>query len=133
MSYELDECPFYTAVLATSQRLAAERPEGASLETIGALAWGQLTAEQQADQARHVLGLYARTVLDEERMRVLDAAAEDRTHTYLDVLDTAMAWESAHDRPDDEGCVPVSKSALLNVLCELELLQHRLDMREGGR
>lgn len=94
---------------------------------------------QVSDQAqrREMLTCDVRTFLmllatvDETRVSK-DEAARDTTHSYLDDVDVQALWDEALAPPDEDGAVSVGRQELINVLCELELLQHRLSMREGG-
>lgn len=128
---ETEYPPMYGAVLATQRRLLAAHPGGVNTEEIGIQAWQSLTPEQQLSELRHVLGAYVHRVGEEENSKLLDTRAADTTHTYLGDHDTSILWDTVLGvRPDKHNEVPAEREALLNVLCELELLQHRLAMRE---
>lgn len=126
--------PLYAAVLRSGDLLREEYPNGVSTETIGITAWNGLTNFQRSAELPHVLGTYVSRVYDEENSKVMERRAADPAHTYLGDHDTAMLWDSAMDRPNEFHEVPANREALMNVLCELELLQHRLAMHnaDGG-
>lgn len=117
--------PLYAAVLATQDCLLRD-PAGTTFEEIGTVAWRSLTKAEQRGALPRVLGAYVHLVHDEERARRLDREARDTTHTYLGEFDAGCLWDAATLSPDTAGEVPADRQALLNVLCELELLQHRL-------
>lgn len=119
--------PLYAAVLETNKALY----NGMTTERLGLVAWGALTPLQQAEALPYILGVYVHRVYEDERMRRLDRHAADTTHTYLDDADTLTLWDAVHDSSTDE--VFTDRAALLNVLCEVELLQHRLAMRDTDR
>lgn len=126
--------PLYAAVLETGTRLMKQHPRGVSTETIGITAWNSLAPEQRREELGHVLGAYVSRVHDEERTKTLEARAADPTHTYLDDHDVTILSDSTATTANDYGEVLADRVALFNVLCELELLQHRLAMRtqQGG-
>ena len=127
--------PMYAAVLETENRLHKEHPGGFDMNLLGVKAWESLTLTEQYGALPGILGAYAHVVREEENAKRLQRHAEDATHTYLDSHDVAMLWDSVACTPDADGEVPAERNALANVLCELELLQHRLAMRdqpEGG-
>lgn len=118
---------FYQAVLKAFEDLP-QQPSGVETKFLGMAAWHSLTREQQADQLPVVLGAYVQLVHDEEHEMQAEEAAADSTRTYVRVEDIATLWDSVDDRQNQFGEVPAHRQALLNVLCELELLQHRLAM-----
>lgn len=117
--------PLYTAVLRVLRG-----SEGETTTEVGLRAWWLLPVEQRLEELPNALGAYVARVADEERSRQMDEVAVDRTHTYLDGHDMAMAWDAALADPDQHDEIPVDRQALINILCEVELLQHRLAMRE---
>lgn len=122
--------PFYAAVLETEALLCKQKPNGFSFEELGVKAWATLSLADKQCDLPYVLGAYARVVRDERQERQRDQHAADLTHTYLDDSDTSVLWDATVGTPDEDGAVPALRDALLNVLCELELLQHRLAMRD---
>lgn len=127
--------PMYAAVVQATKRLLANLGDEASYEQIGMAAWETLHAVERITELPKVLAAYARRVHDEEQLMRLEVTARDDAHTYLGEDDAAVLWDSTHHAPDVHGEIPVERQALLNVLCELELLQHRLAMRDqdGGK
>lgn len=126
--------PLYAAVLEARGRLLKQYPKGVSADAIGLTAWTSLTAAERRDELPHVLGSYVIRVYDEEHSKTLTEHAADPTHTYLGDHDEAILWDCAVETPNGDGEVPANRRALLNVLCELELIRHRLAMRDqnGG-
>lgn len=124
--------PMYAAVLETQSRLLKEQPAGVDTQQIGIRAWESLTLAEQQEALPQLLASYVHVVQDQEHDQRLDLEAEDTTHTYLDVADTSMLWDSATCGTDGE--TSVDRKSLINVLCEVELLTHRLAMRDeiGG-
>jgi hypothetical protein len=122
--------PLYAAVLENSTRLLKQHPRGVSVDAIGLAAWMSLTAAERNEELPHVLGSYVTRVHDEEGAKSLTERAVDPTHTYLAEGDKASLWDCATAVPDEHGEVTADRQALLNVLCELELIRHRLDMHE---
>lgn len=122
--------PLHVAIQRTWNSITARGQNNASDTEIGMRAWSQLTFDERLSQIPFLLGCYVRRVFDEEAAKRMVRAAEDRTHTYLDEHDMASAWDSAMGDPDHHGDVEVSRESLINILCEVELLQHRLAMRD---
>ncbi len=123
--------PLYRAVLDAREELQRATRGGVSVQDIGLRAWDALNVDQRRAALSGVLFAYAERVFDEERARQLDQKAADVTHTYLDLDDVQMLWESALVEADDYEQVVANKAALINVLAELELVQHRLAMRNA--
>lgn len=95
-------------------------------------AWDRLTEQERADATPQLLVAYVTKVSYEESEKVYarDAADPDVT-TYLRDSDVPLLWE-AHANPNggpDQAVV--DRGALLRLLCEDELLRHRLDMARG--
>lgn len=131
MAYDdIDQPPLYSAVLQTWEEVTAEGPNGAPIDEIGLRAWAKISTAERLDNLPGLLGCYVSRVFAEQEAQRLDEAAADRTHTYLDDHDTASAWDSAMGHPDHHGDVEVSRAVLISILSELELLQHRLAMRD---
>lgn len=109
-----------------SQRWArAEYPDGYNIELPGRHAWDSLTTEQRAEALNSLFYAYALLIHDEDNERRLDHDADNGT-SYLKPGDVALLWEYTHAAHNEHGEVLVDHAALLNVLCEVELLQHRL-------
>lgn len=125
--------PMYAAVLETGNRLMRQ-PGGASTDTIGAAAWASLTDAERRAAMPNILGAYVSRVHEEENVKRLRERAADPTHTYLADGDVASLWDSIASTPNGHDEVIADSAALLNVLCELDLLLHRLAMRDrqGG-
>lgn len=122
--------PLYAAILQTWDEITTDGGDGAPTTEIGLRAWSKISTDQRLGELPGILGCYVTRVFEEQEAARLDRDAVDRTHTYLGDHDTASAWDSAMGTPDQHGDVEVSKQALINILCELELLQHRVDMRD---
>lgn len=123
--------PLYAAVIAAFDRLVSNG-RGATFEEIGVEAWRNIDRTDRTAALPLILGAYANLVRDEEESKRITVLAADRTHSYLDHDDVAMLWDSALDKPDRFDEVGANQQALMNVLSELELLQHRLAMRDQG-
>lgn len=120
----------YTAVLRAQHKLHRDYPHGPTFEQIGIEAWNSLTPTQRSKSLPTLLNYYAITVHHEERAQRLDADARDLTKTYLDDVDLACLWDSVFSGDKDTEYVEATRQCLINVLSELELLQHRLAMRD---
>lgn len=119
---------FHVAILRSQHKLLRERPDGVSHIAIGADAWRSLDDEQRDDALALMLNLYVSTVNTEENDRRLEQDAADPGKTYLDAADVGTLWDSIHCAEVDP--VEADRWALIRVLSELELLQHRLAMRD---
>jgi len=128
MNQEVDTPPLYQAILDS---FAENAEASVPAETIGMLAWERLSGAQRRDALASVLAVYVMRVHEEEHARRLDTAARDDTHSYLQDFDVAMLWDSASTPANQFEEVPANADALRNVLSELELLQHRLAMRDA--
>jgi hypothetical protein len=122
----------YKAVLDARDELRELYPNGVDIHTHGMNAWARLTADEKRKWLPHALGAYVTRVHDEEHMKQMDLHAEDRTCTYLESYDVAILRDVAMEAGDTEDEVPAHRGALRNVLWELDLLQHRLRMRDQG-
>lgn len=124
--------PLYAAILKIQTRLLSESNDGVDARQIGNAAWESLTFVERIEAMPQLLGAYVHVVYEEERLKRLQQRAEDSAHTYLEDSDVSVLWDSALGVPDEDGEVAADRRALLNVLCELELLTHRLAMRESS-
>lgn len=132
MSDEIEVLPpLYAAVLENSSRLLKQHPRGISCDAIGLAAWTSLTVSERTAELPHILGTYVARVHEEENAKTCERRAADPTHTYLGDFDEAALWDCAVDLPNEHGEVTADRQALLNVLCELELIRHRLAMRDA--
>jgi hypothetical protein len=123
--------PLYAAILDVVGRALVNDGDSVSLEGAGLQAWQHLSPVERAESLPALLGAYTRLVHDEETSKRMERRANDSTHTYLDDLDTTLLWEATQSPADRQGQVRAERNALLNVLCELDLLQHRLAMRDA--
>ncbi len=110
---------------------------GGDINAIGLRAWHTLDAQARAQQLPHLLGCYVRRVIDDENSKVLDRTARDTGKSYLGDVDVASLSDSLFPVRDLLGHgieieVEVDAESLANVLAELELLQHRLAMRDAA-
>lgn len=96
-------------------------------------AWNRMTEQERAEALPELLASYVSRVAYEESKRVYEReAADPNVNSYLRPHDVPMLW-AAHDDPNggpDQAIV--DRGALLRLLCEDELLRHRLDMTRGG-
>lgn len=128
MSPETDICPLYEAVIEVTAEGAGET---VSAESLGMVAWERLSGDQRRAALSTLLVTYVMRVHREESERQLEQAVWDDTHTYLAEFDTAMLWDSVHTPANKFDEVPADINSLRNALCELDLLQHRLAMRDA--
>jgi|GEM_PF-4246283 len=128
MNHDVDTPALYREVMAE-----LETSDGVTFNAIGVVAWERLSGEQRREALPLLLGAYALTCFEEERVRQRVEAAEDPTRTYLGDHDTALLWDSVGTPANQFDEVPADINALRNVMCELELLQHRLAMRDAER
>jgi len=127
MSPDTDVSPLYDAVTA----IRAENGDAeVSADAIGMCAWERLSAKQRREALSTLLTVYVMRVAEEQAAQQLERAAWDDTHTYLQEFDTAMLWDSVHTPANKFDEVPADINSLRNALCELDLLQHRLSMRD---
>lgn len=125
---DLDLPPLYAAVLAVrNERL--DQP--LTTQQLGAAAWGRLTLDQRREALTHALSAYASTVFYEEREKQLQRYAADPSKSYLQDCDVLVLEGCAARDADEDDYVPADKDALMNVLSELDLLQHRISMRDA--
>lgn len=123
----------YEKVLAEFDRVA--KTGGDDTNVIGLRAWRRLDPQAQARQMPSLLGCYVRRVIDEENSKLLDRAARDTGKSYLgdhdvDSLTDSLFSVAALLGHGIDVDVTVNAESLANVLAELELVQHRLAMRE---
>jgi len=126
---------WYAAWMEARQAVAHfAQGEGFSPAGIGWVAWRELNDEQRGLALNQLFTDYYIAVVAEEREeRLAQDAANGKT--YLE------GWEpsSLHDAvisaglTEDDAEVTVDARALHGVLSELELLQHRLAMRDRER
>lgn len=120
--------PLYTAVLAAMNATRAAGSEPMRLDDIGQAAWNSLTPYKRRAALPSILGIYVQRVIDEQHALAADHDAHNPDlHTYLDPADEAIAWDAYHD-DNSTGQSTIERDTLLNILCELDLLRHRLDM-----
>ncbi|MBZ3918173.1 hypothetical protein [Streptomyces acidiscabies] len=128
---------WYAAIQQSRTLLHRENPSGVDCTTIGHHAWRQLTPIQQAKALPDLFTAYLVQLHEEERAAKLQATASVKT--YLEGDDEYILQDALQGvRPIGEDTVidGVCASALANVLDELDLLRHRLAMRdrkEGGQ
>ncbi len=134
------ECPaqaIHVEILRAQTQLLRERPDGVSFFSIGSVAWASITQEQRREAFGWMLELYARTICSEANQRdhaeQLGRDAADATKTYIDSDDVHSLWDSVFSGNRDSEDCGANRDSLTNVLSELELLQHRLAMREPER
>ncbi|MEU8151703.1 hypothetical protein [Nonomuraea sp. NPDC048901] len=124
----LDACEgegWYPQFRRSQKWARAEYPDGYSIELPGRHAWDSLTSKQREEALSSLFHSYALLIHDEDNERRLDAKANDGT-SYLSPGDVSTLWEYVDDKPNKHGEVRADRAALMNVLCEIELLQHRL-------
>ena len=104
-----------------------------SMADIARHAWGRLTEQERADSVSELLVAYVTRVSYEEAEKVYARAAADPSlHSYLRGSDVPLLWESHADPTGGPDQAVVDRGALLRLLCEDELLRHRLEMAGGS-
>ena len=123
--------PLHRQVLDSATKLLEPgRPIG--YDVIGRHVWERLSAQQRADSIPELLVAYVAKIQYEALQReYAQVAAGPATNTYLGDDDTTLLWEALTESDDSQEHVTVDRQALLNVTCELELLQTRLDLARG--
>jgi hypothetical protein len=124
----LDACEgdgWYPQYRRSQKWARAEYPDGYDVELPGRHAWSVSTEAQRADALGSLFHAYWVLLHDEDNERRLDVKADDGT-SYLKPGDVATLWTYTEDRPNEHGEVRADRGLLMNVLCEVELLQHRL-------
>lgn len=126
-----DVGPLYRQVLDSATTLLEPgRPIG--MDVIARHAWSRLTPRQRADSIPELLVSYVARIQYESLQReYANVAAGPETNTYLRDHDMTVLWDVLTESRDDQEEVTVDRQALLNVLCEIDLLRHRLDMARG--
>lgn len=122
---------WYAAIQQSRTILHRENPGGVDCSTIGHHAWRQLTPVQQAQALPGLFTAYIVQLHEEERAAKLQAMASVKT--YLEGDDEYIlhgALEAVRPIGEDTEVDGVCASALANVLDELDLLRHRLAMRD---
>lgn len=103
-----------------------------SMSDIARHAWDRMTEQERADAIPQLLAAYVTKISYEEAEKVYAAAAADPdVHSYLRPNDVPLLWESHADPTGGPDQAVVDRGALLRLLCEDELLRHRLDMTRG--
>lgn len=122
---------WYAAIQQSRTLLHRENPNGVDCSTIGHHAWRQLTPIQQAKALPDLFTAYVVRLHEEERAAKLQATASAKTYLEGDdeyILQDALT--SVRPIGEDTTIDGVCASALANVLDELDLLRHRLAMRD---
>jgi len=120
--------PLYAQVLE-STRLLLTPGRSVPVDEIASHAWAHLTEQQRADAVSVLMTSYASQVHYEQAEQSHTRAASDPdVTTYLGDFDMAMLWDTHADTTSGPDETTVDRRALLNVLCEVELLRHRLAM-----
>lgn len=102
------------------------------MDDIARHAWDRLTEQERADAIPQLMVSYVTRVSYEESEQVYArAAADPNLRSYLRDHDIVSLWESHADPTGGPDQAVVDRKALLNLLCEDELLRHRLDMACG--
>lgn len=115
-----------------SQRWArAEYPDGYDVELPGRHAWSVLREDERTDALGALFYAYWSLVRHEDTERRLDKEA-DTGASYLKTGDVSTLWEYTNDGADEQGECRADHAALMNVLCEVELLRHRTGTNDSG-
>lgn len=127
-----DSIGWYAAFMQARQALDHETVgKGYDTAQVGWRAWRELDGEQRRDALEALFAVYYSRIREEEHYEQLDGyVAEGKT--WL------RGWEegSLHDAvisvdlTDEDAEVTVNADALYRVLSELDLLKHKLTMKE---
>jgi hypothetical protein len=107
----------------------AEYPNGYTIELPGRHAWLTSTPAEREAALDSLFYAYWLLIHQEDTERRLERDVEDST-SYLSASDTAVLWDCVHGSATDQEEIPAYRQSLINVLCELELLQHRITCLE---
>lgn len=128
---------FYAAFMEQRQALRRSNPEGYDITAPGCYAWQQLPPEERATALYRLFRAYFWQIHEEEQRASLDQAAADPAKTYLGPDDESLLYESlSYAERDSQGpdkVATVLADSLANVLAEVELLRHRVAMRDAKR
>lgn len=127
----------YTQILESHQQISGGGDGTLYTVSLGMHAWSRLGDEDRTRAFPYVVAAYVREVLDEENSKLLDRDAKVNGKTYLGDHDLASLNDSLFEVAQLIGKgididVEVNAECLANALAELELLRHRLAMREQG-
>lgn len=127
-------CPFYKRYVAARAVYEAQFPEGGyGVAMIGRMAWANLPDQDKPATLDGFFTSYWMTLFDEEREDRLAREARSDT-SYAEPSDIADLWTCIHETKGSPECIDdVPRQSLMNVLSELELLQHRLAAIELGK
>lgn len=126
-------CPWHKRFLTARARFAVEFPQGGyGVALIGRHAWAQMPDEHKAAAMDTFFTDYWMRLRDEEHEERLARAAKNGT-SYMEPGDPADLWTYIHETKGDPEEIEVPRKSLINVLSELELLQHRLASIELGK
>lgn len=126
-------CPFYREFMKARALFEAQFPNGGyGVALVGRHAWANLADEHKPATLDILFTDYWMRVHDEEREMRLSRASRDGT-SYITPSDPADLWLYIHEAKGDPEEIEVPRQQLMNVLCELELLQHRLAAIELGK
>lgn len=124
----------WTEILRSQTLLLNETPDGVSFYAIGYDAWSRLNEEQRNEAFGLMLNSYATSICvshnEREHEEELVEAAADPTMSYCDVGDLGALWDAVQGSDASVQFVEVERRSLMNVLSEIELLQHRIKMRD---
>ncbi|HZU54826.1 MAG TPA: hypothetical protein VFA06_03050 [Actinocrinis sp.] len=116
------------AQVLASARLLLAPDRRVTMAELGRHAWARLTAQDRAAAVPELMATYITRVQREVAERVYaNDAADAAVSTYLRAIDVPMLWDS-HQAAGGSDEATVDRQALLNILCEIELLYHRLAM-----
>lgn len=125
-------CPFYRRYVAARAVYEQQLPEGGyGVAMIGRMAWANLPDKDKAATLDIFFTDYWMRLHEEEREERLSREASDST-SYITPSDPADLWLYVHEAKGDPEEIEVPRQQLINVLSELELLQHRLASIELG-
>ncbi|GAA2351653.1 hypothetical protein [Streptomyces carpaticus] len=132
--YPFTDENLYAATEQAQTLLRAENPgQSIELAEIGHRAWRQLTPVQQAHALHDLFTMYVAAMIDQRRALELDEGGEAKTYIEPDD-EYYLALAVAEARPfQPDATIIVDPRSLSNVLDELDLLRHRLEMARGGQ
>lgn len=126
-------CPFYREFVKARALFQSQFPDGGyGVALIGRQAWANLADQHKASALDIFFTDYWMRVHDEEQEDRLAREASDGT-SYITPSDPADLWLYIHETKGEPEEIEVPRQQLINVLSELELLQHRLASIELGK
>lgn len=121
----------YAQTISSIMQLLADGG-GTPVGEIAQHVWAGLNTQERADAIGELVANYVLRVQRETAEKVYRREAENPAVTsYVTGDDILSLLDSVHDATGGPDEAVVNRKALMNLLCEDELLRHRLDMARG--